>query len=50
VVTRYNQILTALLKEDGLEAHAQSLASEVKICLTKTQQEEYEAINKAATK
>jgi len=39
----------ALLKEDGLEAHTQVLTSEVKIFLTKTQQAEYKAIDKAAT-
>jgi len=49
VVTRYKQILLTSLKEDRLEAHVQTLASEVKIQLTKTQQEEYEAIDKAAT-
>jgi len=49
VVTRYNQTLLTLLKEDNLEARACTLASEVKICLTKSQQEHYEAINKAAT-
>jgi len=49
VVTRYNQTLSTLLKEDNLEARACTLASEEKICLTKNQQEHYEAINKAAT-
>jgi len=50
MVTRYNQTLMAVLKEDGLEVCTLTLTSEVKIHLTKTQQAEYEAIDKAATK
>jgi len=38
------------LKEDNLEARAHTLASKVKIRLTKSQQEHYKAIDKAATK
>jgi len=41
--------LSTSLKEDNLEARAHTLAHEVKIRLTKSQQEQYEAIDKAAT-
>jgi len=49
VVTRYNNTLSAKLKEDNLEAKVKTLASEIRIRLTKSQQEQYKAINKAAT-
>jgi len=38
-----------LLKKDQLETRTHTLAQEVKIQLTKRQQEQYEAIDKAAT-
>jgi len=48
-VTRYNNTLSEKLKEDNLEAKVSTLAAEVKIRLTNSQQEQYEAIDKAAT-
>jgi len=49
VVNRYDNTLSEKLKEDNLAAKVSTLAAEIKIRLTNNQQEQYEAIDKAAT-
>jgi len=50
VVTKYNKLLWKSLHANGLAWRANNLTQQVKIRLSKSQQEEYESINRAATK